>query len=92
MQGWWSQRQYELWEALLLQRKRQTSLLPLYNIPVWGWLFWDQESGVSLAQVRRVMQQWRDGVRVSRSAEEARRVAPETVGLAGILERGKSER
>lgn len=54
----WSQAQVGLWLALLQLWEQELPFRALYNVPVYGWLYGGEGTGVSLAQVKRAIQTW----------------------------------
>lgn len=81
--GTWSFLQAQLFVDLLFLRQRPNdpvrSIAGLTNVPVSGWLWGAEESGVPLRQVRRALATWcgRHRSRKSISATRARRIARE---------------
>src|SRR5713226_2896000 len=59
----WPQEQLNLFLNLLSHRQREHNKIhlgPLCCIPVWGWLYCGELSGITLRQVRRAMETWMD--------------------------------
>jgi hypothetical protein len=85
--GWWPRAQFALWHTeiqqciWLEQRERRKKLVypGLYNIPVWGWLYAGESSGVHLPQVRRAMASWAKDVSTARSFKQAQREAADFI-------------
>jgi DNA-binding transcriptional MerR regulator len=75
--AWWSQHQRDLLLTLLDQHRRKgvRSISVLCNIPVHVWLYWGEDWGVPLRQVKRALSTWSEGNRVAHSYPAARRAA-----------------
>jgi hypothetical protein len=58
--GVWTQQQRDLLRSLCHARERQGmhSIALRCNLPVWVWLYWGDNYGVTLKQVKRVMKTW----------------------------------
>lgn len=87
--GWWPRVQFDLWCALLNQRKgliarrehRNRVHIVLCNVVVAAWLYFGEASGIPLTQVRRAMRTWVNAHTTVRSFEEAQRLAKRFVRL-----------
>lgn len=87
--GLWSGHQVELLKSLCQFRDRQKlhSVAARCNLPVWVWLYWGDEYGITLEQVQRVITTWAKRVQ-SISLEEAQRSAHHLVGLVANHDTG----
>jgi hypothetical protein len=57
--AWWSAAQFTLFIELLRARKQgKYRIRHLCAIPVWRWVYWGEQGGVELPQVKRVMETW----------------------------------
>lgn len=56
----WSSQQFGLFHLLLTQKQafRFESNAPYCNLPVWRWLYWGEQAGVELSQVKRALRTW----------------------------------
>lgn len=80
--GLWSGQQVELLKSLCQLRDRQKlhSVAARCNLPVWVWLYWGDDYGITLEQVQQVMTTWAKRVQFL-SREEAHRGAHHLVDL-----------
>jgi hypothetical protein len=85
-EGRWSQRAVALMLGLLFQQRHGNSTAFLCNVPVWGWIYWGEASGVTLEQLRRAMSTWARWVHRARFSQEKTRSA-----VNDLLGRGASE-
>ncbi len=82
--GVWTLQQRNLLYSLCHARERQGlhSVAQRCTLPVWVWLYWGDEYGVTLNQVRRVMRTWalhQQNISLKASHKEARQLV-EQVG------------
>jgi hypothetical protein len=58
--GLWTRQQADLLRTLCMMRDKHKiyQVAPRCNLPVWVWLYWGDEWGVTLEQVKRVMKTW----------------------------------
>jgi hypothetical protein len=58
--GLWPRQQADLLRSLCMMRDKHKiyQVAPRCNLPVWVWLYWGDEWGITLDQVRRVMKTW----------------------------------
>lgn len=58
--GLWTRQQADLLRTLCMMRDKHKihQVAPRCNIPIWVWLYWGDEWGVTLDQVKRVMKTW----------------------------------
>lgn len=58
--GVWTGQQADLLRSLCMMREKHNihQVAQRCNIPVWVWLYWGDEWGVTLEQVKRVMKTW----------------------------------
>ena len=58
--GLWTRQQADLLRTLCMMRERHKirQVAQRCNLPVWVWLYWGDEWGVTLDQVKRVMKKW----------------------------------
>lgn len=58
--GLWTRQQADLLRNLCMMRDKHKihQVAPRCNLPVWVWLYWGDEWGVTLDQVKRVMKTW----------------------------------
>jgi hypothetical protein len=56
----WSPQQFVLFQLVLAQKQAFPceSNAPYYNLPVWRWLYWAEQSDVGLQQVKRALRTW----------------------------------
>jgi hypothetical protein len=56
----WLPQQFVLFQMLLAQKQafRFESNAPYCNLPVWRWLYWGEQAGVELLQVKRALGTW----------------------------------
>jgi hypothetical protein len=56
----WSSQQFLLFQILLAQKQafRFASNAPYCNLPVWRWVYWGDQAGVELLQVKRALRTW----------------------------------
>lgn len=75
--AWWSSAQFTLFvEVLRARQEGKLRLGQLCALPIWRWLYWGEEGGVELAQVKRAMGTWAASVRKTTTEcerKEARR-------------------
>ena len=58
--GLWTRQQADLLRSLCMMREKHKihQVAQRCNLPVWVWLYWGDEWGVTLDQVKRVMKTW----------------------------------
>ncbi len=58
--GFWTRQQADLLRSLCMMREKHKihQVALRCNLPVWVWLYWGDEWGVTLDQVKRVMKTW----------------------------------
>ncbi len=58
--GLWSRQQADLLRSLCMMREKHKihQVAQRCNLPVWVWLYWGDEWGVTLDQVKQVMKTW----------------------------------
>jgi len=58
--GLWTRQQADLLRSLCMMREKHKihHVAQRCNLPVWVWLYWGDEWGVTLDQVKRVMKTW----------------------------------
>jgi len=58
--GLWTRQQADLLRSLCMMREKHKihQVAQRCNLPVWVWLYWGEEWGVTLDQVKRVMKTW----------------------------------
>jgi hypothetical protein len=56
----WSPQQFVLFQLIVAQKQAfpSESNTPYCNFPIWKWLYWGDQSDVSLKQVKRALQTW----------------------------------
>ena len=82
--GVWTRHQRDLLQSLCHARERQGmhSIALRCNLPVWVWLYWGDNYGVTLEQVKQVMKTW--AIRQEKlSLKESRRAARKVVHEVG---------
>ncbi len=87
--GLWSGHQVELLKSLchLRDQRKLHSVAARCNLPVWVWLYWGEDYGITLEQVRHVMITWAKRVQ-SLSHESAQRSAHHLVDLVANHDTG----
>ena len=93
VEGRWHPAQRDLLLNLLAKRQTVTTLVPLYNIPVFIWLNWsDFNTYVKVDQIRKALGSWIDQSRTARSVSAARQAAEATVEQAATQDADEGDR
>ncbi|HEU5382411.1 MAG TPA: hypothetical protein VFV38_43925, partial [Ktedonobacteraceae bacterium] len=83
--GYWSPQQADLLRSLCLacQRKGAKSVAARCILPVWVWLYWGDEHGITLEQVQHIMFTWAQRMQHGLSRDEAHQLATDLVAHVG---------
>jgi len=92
--GYWSPQQAELLRSLCLsvQRKGAKSVAARCILPVWVWVYWGDEHGVTLEQVQHIMQTWAQRMQRGLSRDQAHQLATDIVAQVGNAPAGGIQR
>lgn len=92
--GYWSPQQADLLRSLCLasQRKGAKSVAARCILPVWVWLYWGDEQGITLEQVQHVMFTWAQRMQYGLSRDEAHQLATNLVAHVGNAPEGGIQR
>ncbi len=92
--GYWSPQQAELLRSLCLssQRKGAKSVATRCILPVWVWVYWGDEHGITLEQVQHIMHTWTQRMQRGLSRDQAHQLATDIVAQVGNAPEGGIQR
>lgn len=92
--GYWSPQQAELLLSLCLatQHKGATTVVSRCLLPIWVWVYWGDDHGITLEQVQHVMQTWAQRMRRGLSRDQARQLATNLIIQVGNAPKGGIQR